>query len=91
MLDSVKVHGKTKDVFGWPEESDEGRNATSAATSGPAGSGGIVQGGGQSACVGCGFDGDRNQLTNITPLDRIVSAMLEVWDSGLFNFGRSKC
>lgn len=31
MVDSIKVYGKTKDSFGWPEETDE---AVSAGTSG---------------------------------------------------------
>lgn len=72
MLDSIEIYGKTKDVFGWPEDTDDVVGSTSAgapntnptntqASSGPT----------------------DIQLQTITSLDRMLTSMLEVLDSGL--------
>lgn len=69
MLDSIKVYGKTKDVFGWPEESDD--NATTVANANAISS--IV-------ANASTFDASLNQ---VTPLDKMMTSMLEVLDCGL--------
>lgn len=72
MLDSIKVYGKTKDVFGWPEESDD--NATTIAN--PM----------SNAVTNAGSGGD-STANQITPLDKMMTAMLEVLDCGLALLG----
>lgn len=75
MLDSIKVYGKTKDVFGWPEESDD--NAPPAATSAAAN------------LAANQFNlNDANALA-VTPLDKMMTTMLEVLDCGLSLMGDS--
>lgn len=69
MLDSIKVYGKTKDVFGWPEESDD--NATTVAN--PNAMSSII-------ANAATFDASMNQ---VTPLDKMMTSMLEVLDCGL--------
>jgi E3 ubiquitin-protein ligase UBR4 len=77
ILDSIKIYGKTKDVFGWPDETDEiGSTSNAAATAGGAGS--SQTGTGQPA----GTDSENSGHQLITPLDKMVAQMLEVVDSG---------
>lgn len=68
MIDSVKVYGKTKDVFGWPEESDD--NATTVANANT-----IANSAGNAA--------NSDSINQITPLDKMMTSMLEVLDCGL--------
>lgn len=73
MLDSIKVYGKTKDVFGWPEESDDnGPVATSTAAT--------------NAAVNQANVTDANAIST-TPLDKMMTTMLEVLDCGLALMG----
>lgn len=76
MLDSIKVYGKTKDVFGWPEESDD--NATTVANSNAI----------SNAIANAGNSNDA-LANSITPLDKMMTSMLEVLDSGLSLLGAS--
>lgn len=76
MLDSIKVYGKTKDVFGWPEESDD--NAPASTTAAAANAASINQ---ANLC-------DENALA-VTPLDKMMTTMLEVLDCGLALMGGS--
>lgn len=73
MLDSIKVYGKTKDVFGWPEESDD--NATTLANA-------------LSNIVANTSTLDAS-LNQVTPLDKMMTSMLEVLDSGLSLLGNT--
>lgn len=73
MLDSIKVYGKTKDVFGWPEESDD--NATTVANP-------------MSNVVSNANNAD-SSANQITPLDKMMTSMLEVLDCGLSLLGTS--
>lgn len=86
ILDSVKIYGKTKDVFGWPEETEDvggGSSQINSATQTP---------GGQMAASSLS-NGDNNGEGSgssglmITPLDKMVSTMLQVLDSGLSLLG----
>lgn len=70
MLDSIKVYGKTKDVFGWPEESDDSTTVANPMSN-------IVSNSNNS-------DSSANQ---ITPLDKMMTSMLEVLDCGLSLLG----
>lgn len=74
MLDSIKVYGKTKDVFGWPEESDD--NSPPAAASAVANL--------QANQVNNTADA---AVSSITPLDKMMTTMLEVLDCGLSLMG----
>lgn len=71
MLDSIKVYGKTKDVFGWPEESDDNATVANPMSN-------VVSN-----------TNNNNDLTNnqITPLDKMMTSMLEVLDCGLSLLG----
>ncbi|CAG2064198.1 unnamed protein product [Timema podura] len=84
MVDSIKVYGKTKDAFGWPEETED-LASTSAAP---------VQ-----ATTGVGADADNLVATpvQLTSLDRecnecshrMVSGVLEVLDGCFTLFGNT--
>nr|CAD7412937.1 unnamed protein product [Timema poppensis] len=76
MVDSIKVYGKTKDAFGWPEETED-LASTSAAP---------VQ-----ATTGVGADTDNLVATpvQLTSLDRMVSGVLEVLDGCFTLFGNT--
>lgn len=65
MVDSIKVYGKTKDVFGWPEETEDtvasnGANTTNTNT------------------VSSDQNSVGNTTGQITSLDRLISNLLEV-------------
>lgn len=79
MLDSIKVYGKTKDVFSWPEESDDNGTSVNNANS----LNNLLMNTANNAGV-C----DGNALT-ITPLDRMMTSMLEVLDGGISLLGGS--
>lgn len=71
MLDSIEIYGKTKDVFGWPEDTEDVVGGTSSAqntnTANQQSSSGTTD----------------LQLQTVTSLDRMLTSMLEVLDSGL--------
>lgn len=58
IVDSIKVYGKTKDVFGWPEESDENASTSN---------------GGLSQATTSNGDGDQN-VEGGTQLTKVASA-----------------
>ncbi|XP_065311151.1 E3 ubiquitin-protein ligase UBR4 isoform X4 [Dermacentor albipictus] len=69
MVDSVKVYGKSKESFGWPEESDEFVTGVGVAA--------------QSTAVGAaGIDSDGipSAPLPLTALDRLTSSCLEMLD-----------
>lgn len=73
MVDSVKVYGKIKDVFGWPEESDD--NATTMANA--------------MSNVTASANNNDAAINQITSLDKMMTSMLAVLDSGLSLLGAS--
>ncbi|GIY36069.1 e3 ubiquitin-protein ligase UBR4 [Caerostris darwini] len=75
MVDSVKIFGKTKEAFGWPDDSDDFPTQTAA---------GAIGGPGTEA--GVEVDGIPAAPLPLTPLDRLVSSSLELLD-GCFSFG----
>ncbi|XP_066993474.2 E3 ubiquitin-protein ligase UBR4 [Anabrus simplex] len=74
MVDSVKVYGKTKDAFGWPEETEDLTTGTTV----PA-----------QTTAGTNTDADNVAVApvQITSLDRMVSGVLEVLDGCFTLFG----
>lgn len=81
MLDSIKVYTKTKEAFGWPDESYEASgSAALAATAGQ-----IPDGTGISTSSGIA---DLSMHTLI-PMDNMLISMLEVLDCGLSLLGGS--
>ncbi|XP_049536263.1 protein purity of essence [Anopheles darlingi] len=102
ILDSIKIYGKTKDAFGWPEETEDASNgsqmnngaaasqvttATSAGNTGEASAGG--NGGGSGGTDGTA-SGSMDGLY-MTSLDRMLSGMLHVLESGLSLLGGPSC
>ncbi|XP_055857167.1 protein purity of essence [Episyrphus balteatus] len=77
MLDSIEVYGKSKELIGWPEESDE----TTAAGATAIGTSTTVNG-------ATNASSDTN-IPTITNLDKMVTSMLEVLDCGLSLLGGS--
>uniref|UniRef100_A0A182SZU9 E3 ubiquitin-protein ligase UBR4-like domain-containing protein n=1 Tax=Anopheles maculatus TaxID=74869 RepID=A0A182SZU9_9DIPT len=91
ILDSIKIYGKTKDVFGWPEETED-------ATGGPIANGGASGNNGQTTVANGngGIDGTSNDENDagaiyMTSLDRMLSSMLHVLDSGISLLGGPNC
>lgn len=71
MVDSIKVYGKTKDAFGWPEESEE--SPVGQSTPAPsATNGNAANNETESAVV---------SQTPLTPIDKLTSSVLEVLES----------
>uniref|UniRef100_A0A182RFY8 UBR-type domain-containing protein n=1 Tax=Anopheles funestus TaxID=62324 RepID=A0A182RFY8_ANOFN len=90
ILDSIKIYGKTKDVFGWPEESEDA--AGGQITNGGTGSNGqtaVANGNGGNE----GTSSDENDVgaMYMTSLDRMLSSMLHVLDSGISLLGGPTC
>ncbi|XP_039287887.1 protein purity of essence [Nilaparvata lugens] len=75
MIDSIKVYGKSKDAFGWPEESEEAGNSSSVATQATVGSSS------NSNSLAAENDGSSSLLPRITSLDKMVCGILEVLDN----------
>ncbi|XP_063242107.1 E3 ubiquitin-protein ligase UBR4 isoform X2 [Bacillus rossius redtenbacheri] len=73
MVDSIKVYGKTKDLFGWPEETEEG----SVATAQP----GVTS--------SSDADAASTVTAQLSSLDRMVSGVLEVLDGCFTLFGNN--
>lgn len=85
MLDSIKVYGKSKEAFGWPEESDDTTNGGSSSLAGQS-----------SAQITSSTTTTTNatslpdqSVQKITPLDKMITSMLEVLDCGLALLGGS--
>ncbi|EAA01010.5 AGAP001157-PA, partial [Anopheles gambiae str. PEST] len=90
ILDSIKIYGKTKDVFGWPEETEDAAGGQMA--NGASGSNGQTT----MSNVNAGSDGaaaDENDAGGMymTSLDRMLSSMLHVLDSGVSLLGGPNC
>ncbi|XP_013777424.1 E3 ubiquitin-protein ligase UBR4-like isoform X2 [Limulus polyphemus] len=68
MVDSIKIYGKSKENFGWPEDSEDFPSATgtSLPVTGPV--------------IGMDSDGIPAAPLPLTPTDRLVSSILEVFD-----------
>ena len=84
ILDSIKIYGKTKDAFGWPEETDEVPASSLASSSQAAGQMVSSLNGGTDS-----NDGNGGNVQTTTPLDKMTSTMLQVLDSGLCLLGGS--
>ncbi|XP_077505275.1 E3 ubiquitin-protein ligase-like protein poe isoform X4 [Amblyomma americanum] len=69
MVDSVKVYGKSKESFGWPEESDEFATGV-----------GIAAQSNTVAATGIDPDGIPSAPLPLTALDRLTSSCLEMLD-----------
>lgn len=77
MVDSVKIFGKTKEAFGWPDDSDDFPTQNVSGTVG-----------GTGTEAGVEVDGMSAAPLPLTPLDRLVSSSLELLD-GCFSSGLS--
>ncbi|KAJ8985586.1 hypothetical protein NQ317_015077 [Molorchus minor] len=67
MVDSIKIYGKTKDSFGWPEENDENV---------PAASSGAIQ----QVATTSDTDQHAGSAAQLTKLERVVVSILESLD-----------
>ncbi|CAG9835872.1 unnamed protein product [Diabrotica balteata] len=67
MVDSIKIYGKTKDSFGWPEESDE--NVAAGGT-----------GSSQQAASNSDSDQSSGNKAQLTKLEKLVVGILESLD-----------
>ncbi|XP_069695727.1 E3 ubiquitin-protein ligase UBR4 isoform X2 [Periplaneta americana] len=74
MVDSIKVYGKTKDAFGWPEETEDLASTSAAATQTAAG-------------TSTETDNVAVAPVQLTSLDRMISGVLEVLDGCFTLFG----
>lgn len=83
MLDSIKVYGKTKDAFGWPKDQEE------MGASGGSGAGQmqVNSAGSGNNKSGNGLCADGSSITSLSALDKMISTMLEVLDSGITYVG----
>ncbi|XP_034944940.1 E3 ubiquitin-protein ligase UBR4 isoform X2 [Chelonus insularis] len=70
MVDSIKIYGKTKDAFGWPEEPEE--NPAGSTTSAPVASGSAMNNENENAIA---------TPAPLTSIDKMVSSILEVLES----------
>ncbi|XP_054720473.1 E3 ubiquitin-protein ligase UBR4-like [Uloborus diversus] len=77
MVDSIKIFGKTKESFGWPEDNDDFPTQATAGASGNSATESGVE-----------VDGIPAAPLPLTPLDRLVSSSLELLD-GCFSAGSS--
>lgn len=77
MLDSIKIYGKTKESFGWPDEifSDETTIGTSTAVTSQV----LVQ----------AAETEAQNPFSITALDKMITSMLDVIDNGFYLLGGS--
>lgn len=82
MLDSIKVYGKTKDVFGWPEESDDNGGGGAGGAPSVAQSNAI-----NNAVVNAAANDSESGVCTVTPLDRMMTSMMATIDSGLALLG----
>ncbi|XP_075228020.1 E3 ubiquitin-protein ligase-like protein poe isoform X3 [Lycorma delicatula] len=75
MVDSVKVYGKSKDAFGWPEETEDVGNPTAVSTQPPSGSGAN-----NATASGNSVENDAVSASPppISSLERMVCGILEV-------------
>lgn len=102
MLDSVKVYGRTKEDFGWPDDTSDTDAAGTAVAAGGGGGGGTAVGGAAGGAAGGDVGGGNNMAAThsyvggyygdaapyaITGLDRMITATLELMDSALSLLG----
>ncbi|XP_052869267.1 protein purity of essence [Anopheles cruzii] len=102
ILDSIKIYGKTKDVFGWPEEAEDAQSSGTGLNNGAAAAvttagtstgepatngGGPATSGGPIAVASDGTGGGSGDGLYMTSLDRMLSGMLHVLESGLSLLG----
>ncbi|XP_071445233.1 E3 ubiquitin-protein ligase UBR4 isoform X2 [Hetaerina americana] len=80
MVDSIKVYGKTKEAFGWLEETEEGNGSVQNMTA-PVTGGGLTEGE-----AGLSSSSSSHPLTS---LERMTSGVLEVLE-GCFMLARGK-
>lgn len=80
MLDGIKIYGKTKELFGWPDEIFDG--ITDPATAGTLASGLCA-----SSIVVAGESAESQSMFTITALDKMITTMLDVIDNGLYLLG----
>lgn len=84
MLDSIEVYGKSKDLVGWPDDTDEvaaQSTSTNAGNGAPSANSYGVMG---SSCSN--FEG----YNSITQLDKMVTMLLEVLDCSLSLLGQNQ-
>lgn len=84
MLDSIKVYGKTKDSFGWPKEQEE---MTQNGTGSGAGTMQATNAGSGTNKLGNGLGPEEGSMQSLSALDKMISMMLEVLDSGIMYVG----
>lgn len=80
MVDSIKVYGKAKDVFGWPEESEENVTTNNIATS--------------VSVNATTNDGEQLTSTNsqpLTKLERLITNVVEVLDGSFILCSNEEC
>lgn len=80
MLDGIKIYGKTKEIFGWPDEIFDG-------ITDPAVAGTLASGVCTSSIVVAGESAESQSMFTITSLDKMITTMLDVIDNGLFLLG----
>ncbi|XP_044730066.1 E3 ubiquitin-protein ligase UBR4 isoform X3 [Chrysoperla carnea] len=76
MVDNIKVYGKTKDSFGWPDEAEESSSNIVAPVANP-------------TMTNTDSDLHSPNQTQLTSLDKLISGVLEVLDSSFLLFGNS--
>ena len=83
MVDSIKIYGKTKEVFGWPDDiSEDLATSPSSVTATTSSNGQKLE-----SVAACNFDSDPSSMYTISSLDKMITSMLDVLDSGLFLLG----
>lgn len=87
MLDSIKVYGKTKENFGWPKEQEElAQNGAGAAANALHANGNGLGGNQKGVNSVC----ENGSIQSLSALDKMISMMLEVLDSGIMYIGGSQ-
>lgn len=89
MLDSIEVYGKSKDLIGWPDESDETAAVGPGSTTGTGATGAASAAGGPLSVAAMTAVTSADGYNSITNLDKMVTTLLEVLDSALGLLGGS--
>lgn len=76
MVDNIKVYGKTKDMFGWPDEAEDSSSNIAAPAHNP-------------TTTTIDVDTNPSNQTQLTSLDKLISTILEVLDSSFLLFGNN--
>uniref|UniRef100_A0A182YND8 Uncharacterized protein n=1 Tax=Anopheles stephensi TaxID=30069 RepID=A0A182YND8_ANOST len=87
ILDSIKIYGKTKDVFGWPEETEDAAGGPLSNGGAPGSNGQTTIANGNGASDGTSNDENDAGAMYMTSLDHMLSSMLHVLDSGIALLG----